>query len=58
VLLFPAASVNLLAATSTVVAPSSVGVNVAVYTVELVEAKLLIVPPVTVISLATKLDVA
>jgi len=39
VLLFPYASVNVLAATSMVAAPSAVGVKVAVYTVEDVEAK-------------------
>ena len=41
-----------------VVAPAAVGVKVAVYTVELVAAKLLIAPPDTVISLAAKLVVA
>ena len=41
-----------------VVAPVALGVNVAVYTVELVAAKLDIAPPDTVISLAAKLAVA
>ena len=48
----------MLAATSMVVAPAAVGVKVAVYTVELVAAKLLIAPPDTVMSLAAKLVVA
>ena len=42
---------NVLAATSIVVAPAALGVKVAVYTVELVAAKLLIAPPDTVMSL-------
>ena len=46
------------AATSIVVAPAADGVKVAVYTVELVAAKLLIVPPETVISVDAKLLVA
>ena len=58
VLLFPVASVNVLTATSIVVAPAALGVKVAVYTVELVAAKLDIVPPDTVMSLAAKLVVA
>ena len=58
VLLFPAASVNVLAATSIVVAPAALGVKVAVYTVELVAAKLDIAPPDTVMSAAAKLEVA
>ena len=58
VLLFPAVSVNLFAATSMVVAPLADGVKVAVYTVELVAEKLLIAPPDTVISAAAKLEVA
>ena len=57
-LLLLAASVNLFAATSIVVAPAELGVNVAVYTVELVAAKLLIAPPDTVMSAAAKLVVA
>ena len=48
----------MLAATSMVVAPAEDGVNVAVYTVELVAAKLEIAPPETVMSLAAKLVVA
>ena len=47
-----------MAATSMVVAPAEDGVNVAVYTVELVAAKLEIAPPETVMSLAAKLVVA
>ena len=58
VLLFPAASVNVLAATSMVTAPSVVGVNVAVYTVLDVAAKPLKVPLVTVISPTAKFVVA
>ena len=58
VLLFPAASVNVPAPTSIVVTPSPLGVNVAVYTVELVDAKLLRDPPLTVISLSAKFVVA
>ena len=41
-----------------VVAPAALGVKVAVYTVELVAAKLEIAPPDTVMSLAAKLVVA
>ena len=52
--MLPAASVNLFAATSMVVAPLADGVNVAVYTVDDVAAKLLIAPPETVISLTAK----
>ena len=48
----PTASVNLLAATSMVVAPDADGLNMAVYTVELVAVKLLIVPPDTVMSVS------
>ena len=55
---FAAVSVNALPATSIVLAPSVVGVKVAVYTVEEVEAKLLIAPLPTEISLATKVVVA
>ena len=54
----PAASVNVPAATSIVVAPAADGVKVAVYTVELVAVKLEIVPPDTVISVDAKLLVA
>ena len=54
----PTASVNVPAATSIVVAPFADGVKVAVYTVELVAAKLLIAPPETVMSAAAKLVVA
>ena len=54
----PTASVNLLAATSIVVAPDADGLNMAVYTVELVAVKLLIVPPDTVMSFAAKSLVA
>ena len=57
-MLSPSASVNVPAATSIVVAPLADGVKVAVYTVELVAAKLLIAPPETVMSPATKLEVA
>ena len=57
-LLFPAASVNALPATSMVTAPSAVGVKVAVYTVEDVAEKLVNVPLVTVISPTAKLLVA
>ena len=46
------------AATSMVVAPSAVGVKVAVYTVDEVEAKLLIAPLDTVMSAAAKFVVA
>ena len=58
VLLLPAASVNVLAATSMVTAPCAVGVNVAVYTVLDVAEKLLKAPPETVISPTTKFVVA
>ena len=54
VLLLPTASVNVLAATSMVAAPSAVGVNVAVYTVLEVAEKLLKAPLVTVISPTAK----
>ena len=57
-LLLLAASVKVFAATSIVVAPAALGVKVAVYTVELVAAKLDIAPPDTVMSAAAKLDVA
>ena len=53
-----AASVNVLAATSMVVAPLADGVNVAVYTVLEVAEKLLKAPPETVMSPTTKLVVA
>ncbi len=53
-LLFPAASVNVLAATSIVANPSASGVNVAVYTVEDVAAKSLKAPLVTAISPTAK----
>ena len=46
-LLIPSLLVNLLAATSIVVAPADEGVKVAVYTVELVAEKLEIAPPET-----------
>ena len=49
---------NVLAATSIVVAPFADGVKVAVYTVELVAVKLLIAPPDTVMSVDAKLLVA
>ena len=49
---------NVLAATSMVVAPTAVGVNVAVYTVLDVAEKLLKVPLVTVISPSAKSVVA
>jgi len=52
--LLPAASVNVLAATSMVAVPSAVGVNVAVYTVLEVAEKLLNAPLVTVISPTAK----
>ena len=52
--MFPAASVNVPAATSMVTAPSAVGVNVAVYTVLEDGAKLLKAPLVTVISATAK----
>ena len=54
VLLLPAASVKVLAATSMVVAPPAVGVNVAVYTVLEVAAKLLNAPLDTVMSPTAK----
>ena len=53
-----AASVNLFAATSMVVAPLADGVKVAVYAVLEVAEKLLKAPPETVISPTTKLLVA
>ena len=56
--MLPTASVNVLAATSMVAAPSAVGVNVAVYTVLEVAEKLLKAPLVTAISTAAKLVVA
>ena len=57
-LLLPTASVNAPPATSIVVAPCADGVNVAVYTVVLADAKLLNAPPLTVISPTTKFVVA
>ena len=57
-LLLPTASVNVLAATSMVAAPSAVGVNVAVYTVLEVAEKLLNDPLDTVMSPTAKLLVA
>jgi len=57
VLLFPYASVNALAATSMVAAPSAVGVKVTVYTVEDVEAKSLKSPLSTEISPSAKSSV-
>ena len=57
-LLLPAASVNLFAATSMVVAPLADGVNVAVYTVLEVAEKLLNAPPDTVMSPTAKSVVA
>ena len=57
-LLLPPALVNVLAATSIVVAPSTVGVNVAVYTVLDVDAKEDREPLETVISSTAKLLVA
>jgi len=56
--LLPAASVNVLAATSMVVAPYADGVNVAVYTVLDVAAKLLNAPLDTVMSPTAKSVVA
>ena len=56
--MLPAASVNVLAATSMVAAPSAVGVNVAVYTVLEVAAKLLKAPLDTVMSPTAKSVVA
>ena len=53
--MLPTASVNVLAETSMVVAPSAVGVNVAVYTVLEVAAKLLNAPLDTVMSPTAKL---
>ena len=52
--MLPTASVNVLAATSMVAAPSAVGVNVAVYTVLEVAAKLLNAPLDTVMSPTAK----
>ena len=57
-LLFPEASVNVLAATSIVASLLAVGVNVAVYTMLDVAEKLLKAPLDTVISPSTKLVVA
>ena len=57
-LLSPAALVNVFAATSIVAAPSTVGVNVAVYTVLEDAVKLLKAPFVTVISSTAKSVVA
>ena len=54
----PDASVNLLAGTSIVHAPSPLGVNVAVYTVVLLVTKLLIAPFPTVMSVEAKFVVA
>ena len=56
--MLPTASVNVLAATSMVAAPSAVGVNVAVYTVLDVAKKLLKAPLDTVMSPTAKLLVA
>ena len=56
--MLPAASVNLFAATSMVVAPLADGVNVAVYTVLEVAEKLLNAPPDTVMSPTAKSVVA
>ena len=56
--MLPAASVNVLAATSMVVAPLADGVKVAVYTVDEVALNELKAPLVTVISPTTKLVVA
>ena len=56
--MLPAASVNVLAATSMVAAPLAVGVNVAVYTVVDVAEKLLKAPLVIVMSPTAKLLVA
>ena len=58
VLLFPTASVKLLEETSTVVAPLPLGVNVAVYIVELAALKLLMAPPLTLMSPSAKSVVA
>ena len=57
-LLLPGASVNAPPATSMVVAPDAVGVNVAVYTVELTALKALSAPLSTEISPTTKFVVA
>ena len=57
-LLLPYESVKPAAPTSIVTAPSAVGVNVAVYTVEDVAVKLLKLPLVSVISSTAKLLVA
>ena len=57
-MLFPAASVNVPAATSMVASLLAVGVNVAVYTVLEVAAKLLNAPLDTVMSPTAKLLVA
>ena len=57
-MLFPAASVNVPAATSIVASLLAVGVNVAVYTVLEVAAKLLNAPLDTVMSPTAKLVVA
>ena len=54
----PAASVNVPAATFVVVAPWPDGVNIAVYTVEEEEAKLVKAPPLTTTSSDVKLTVA
>ena len=56
--MLPTASVNVLAATSMVAAPSAVGVNVAVYTVLDDAVKLLNAPLDTVISPTAKSVVA
>ena len=56
--MLPIASVNVLAATSMVAAPSAVGVNVAVYTVLEVAEKLLNAPLDTVMSPTAKSVVA
>ena len=56
--MLPTASVNVLAATSMVAAPSAVGVNVAVYTVLEVAEKLLNAPLDTVMSPTAKFVVA
>ena len=57
-MLFPAASVNVLAATSMVADPLAVGVNVAVYTIVDEAEKLLKAPLDTVISPTAKSAVA
>ena len=57
-LLLPSASVNVFSATLIVVSPSILGVKVAVYTEGLVDVKLLIAPPVTLISVSVKSVVA